>query len=87
MIKSYPIVDDEGRDFGGEVSFDFSKLYAVEKMYKWIWVRPAEDMPREERRELVEGCCTIHVGREEFNIRADYNEVLNLFKEQNEMFG
>lgn len=85
MVWSFPIVDDDGAEYGGEVSFRFKDLSAIEKMSKWNYTR-LENGEREERRELVEGCATIHIGRDEYNVKANYDELLAKFKEYSELF-
>lgn len=86
MIKSLPMVDDSGVEYGNEVSFKYKELTAIEKMHKWSY-RRTEGGEREEFRELIDGCCTINLGRNEFNVKGDYNELLAQWKEHYEMYG
>lgn len=78
MIVSYPIVNDRGVLSGGEVTCRFMDIRAIEHMSAWVR-RPATldavlDNNGEfgERYELVPGCITIHLLRNEFNVQADY---------------
>jgi hypothetical protein len=86
MIISLPVVDDDGREYGGELSFKFKDLTAIKRMDKWEYIQAEPDRPRVETRKLVEGCCTLLFGREEFDVKANYDEMVAKFKEYNEMF-
>jgi hypothetical protein len=86
LIVSYPRVDDAGQEFGGEISFRFSKLIGVERMYKWSYAQIG-DAPREERQQLIDGCCSIFVDRQEFSIKVSYEEIVAKLKEFCELYG
>lgn len=84
MILSLPEVDEHGVEFGGEVTFKFKDLTAIKKMDRWHIDRNGDE--RRETRVLVEGCCTVIFGRDEYNVKANYDDMVAKFKEQNEMF-
>lgn len=86
MIVSYPLVDDNGVENGAEVSCKFKEIFGLQHMTKWDYRREAPDGPREEVHVIVAGCCTLYVGRQEFNVKADYAQVLAKLKEYNEMY-
>lgn len=87
MIVSYPIVDDNGNEFGGEVSVKFAHITSIEKMYKWTFMRQQIDEPRQDERSVIPGCCSIAVGPHTFDIKVDYDEMLAKWKEHYEMYG
>lgn len=82
LIMSYPCVTDEGVEFGGEVTFRFSRLVGIEKMYRW-----ARNEDHREVQTVIPDCCTIHIDRNEFNIKADYDVMVAKFKELTELYG
>jgi len=84
MIKSYPIVTDEGIDTGSEVSFKWKDVIGVQKLFSWEYNRSSPGDPNSSRPSVVPECCTIYVGRHELNIRADYDELIKELKELDE---
>lgn len=86
MLLSFPCVDDDGREYGGEVTFKFKDMSAVKRMSKWEYIREEPDGPRLETQKIIPDCCTIFIGREEFDIKADYDQLIAKFKEHNEMY-
>lgn len=82
MILSYPKVKSDGELTGGEISFRFKDLVAVEQLHHYRF-RPDD---REETEVVVPGCCTVVIGRNDFNIKAEYAEIVVLFKQLNEMY-
>lgn len=86
MICSYPKINDSGIETGSEVSFKFEKIDAIEQMTKWEFVENPTTNRMEEVLILVPGCCTVYLNRQELNIKADYAELIERFKQFNEMY-
>lgn len=86
MIITYTLVDDEGNEYGDEVSFRFMDLIGVARLHKWEVRRDNLDGPRQEIRAIIPGCATIYVGRHEFNVKKEYEVVLAMFKEYHEFY-
>lgn len=81
MIKTYELVTDDGRDTGGRVSFKWKEVVGVQQLYKYDH-RRSEDGNYEDIIEVVPGCCTIYVGRNEFHIKVNYDEIVNQLNEE-----
>ncbi len=83
MIKSYPVVTDDGVDTGSEISFQWKHIVGIQKLFTWDFRRGTSEgvsnVPT-----VVPECCTVYFGDHELNIRADYNELVQELKELDE---
>lgn len=87
MIRSYAVVTERGQDTGSNVTLKWKDIQAVEQLYDWDFNSREVDgegnmSPPGVR--LIEGCCKIYVGRHEFSVRADYNELVGQLRELDE---
>ena len=82
MIVSYPLVNEDGTLTGCEVSFRLTGLLAIAHMDRWVR-EPRNNLqevhvgnPFADRYERVAGCVTVYLSRGEFDIQADYDDLL-----------
>ena len=81
MIVSYPLVNEDGAPNGGEVTFRFGSITAIQHHMKWSRERMAPTEPgdligeRVEREVVIPNCVRISINRDEFNVQADYAEL------------
>lgn len=78
MILSYPMVNENGDLNGAEVSFRLQDVKAVQQFTDW-------DRRRSPEGALIEGCSLVTMEHNTFEIKADYNELKELFKQWNEI--
>lgn len=86
MILTYPKVNDDGTECGADVSFKFKDITAMENMTKWEFLERGE-LGRRDVEVPIAGCTTIHIVRQEFNIKVEYATLLAMWKEHYEMYG
>lgn len=84
MIVRYPQVNEEGRLIeGSEVAFRFEEIVAINRMYRYNYER--RDDNNRDVCEIVGDCCTVSLGMNfEFQIRANYDEIVARFIALNE---
>ena len=82
MIISFPKVSDKGMLTGGEISIKFKLIDAVEPLHHYNFDREAN----EDIEIIVPNCCTLYIGRNEFNVSANYDELKKQLKEMNELY-
>lgn len=86
MIETYSRVNEDGTQTGCQVSFRLASIYAIEHMDRWVRRPhdPLETGGNVDTYEPVPGCVTVYLGRGEFDIQADYADLLAKMKAINE---
>lgn len=78
MLISFPLVGTDGVLINAEVTVRLIDIYAINQMYRW------NHNGGDEVREIVPNCVTINVGRSEFEVQANYDELKTKMLEINE---
>lgn len=83
MILTFPLVNERGETNGCEITFSLQDIQSVSQMHNWDRrIRDGSDaLP-----EVVQGCCSVDMNYHTHDIKADYNELKELFKEWNKVY-